>query len=470
MDIRKKILNNLINNQEVISVNIVGSFTETNNLDTIGDIDVVVICKKLTRKIVKKIISTTRKIKVNGINKNFIINSSFGPLKLTKPNSIPIHLMIYDIKSHIEHVIASPFTCYDWERSKYYKGIPLKKIYPVNRLQLRDFFSVRRSSNEYMNDLKKNRISIRRIVFRKRKVQVKKKYIKIDPRNRGEFVYHIIKFLLINLNKFMTGKNIIIKDKILENFFLKITNNDKKLLTQFKILKKNKKNKIVIYDTKILNLAKKFINKYNLFINRLKNNYQSICVTRHSITRENRQNIFIGSGSDPDIIHKKNNKKLKQNKFDFIFTSQLKRSKSSAVFFSGKKIISNSLLNEINYGKAEGMKFNLFRKKFPKIIKSWERGKNKKFPSGESTYDVMKRVNKFLLLLKKIKGKKKILVISHSFFLRVLIGIILKFDLKKIYKLKLDHLKLFEIIKSNNSFLPNFERREIYKFYRQLND
>ena len=54
MDIRKKILNNLINNQEVISVNIVGSFTETNNLDTIGDIDVVVICKKLTRKIVKK--------------------------------------------------------------------------------------------------------------------------------------------------------------------------------------------------------------------------------------------------------------------------------------------------------------------------------------------------------------------------------------------------------------------------------
>ena len=91
MDIRKKILNNLIKNKEVISVNIVGSFTETNNLDTIGDIDVVIICKKLTRKIVKKIISKTRKIKVNGINREFIINPSFGPLKLTKPNSIPIH-------------------------------------------------------------------------------------------------------------------------------------------------------------------------------------------------------------------------------------------------------------------------------------------------------------------------------------------------------------------------------------------
>ena len=51
MDIRKKILNNLINNQEVISVNIVGSFTETNNLDTIGDIDVVLYVKNLLVKL-----------------------------------------------------------------------------------------------------------------------------------------------------------------------------------------------------------------------------------------------------------------------------------------------------------------------------------------------------------------------------------------------------------------------------------
>ena len=77
--------------------------------------------------------------------------------------------MIYDIKSHIEHVIASPFTCYDWERSKYYKGIPLKKIYPVNRLQLRDFFSVRRSSNEYMNDLKKIELVLEELFLEKEK-------------------------------------------------------------------------------------------------------------------------------------------------------------------------------------------------------------------------------------------------------------------------------------------------------------
>ena len=43
MKLREIILNSLIKNKGIISVNIVGSFTETNNLDTVGDIDVVVI-------------------------------------------------------------------------------------------------------------------------------------------------------------------------------------------------------------------------------------------------------------------------------------------------------------------------------------------------------------------------------------------------------------------------------------------
>ena len=149
--------------------------------------------------------------------------------------------MIYDIDSHIDHVTSSPFTCYDWERSKLYRGIPLKKIYPVNYLQLRDFFTVRRNSKEYLKDLSRNRISIRKYFFTKKRVRISKKYIKIDERNRGEFVYHIINFLIINLNKFLDGKNIKLSDKMFNKIFLKITNNNNSLLRKFKILKKIKK-------------------------------------------------------------------------------------------------------------------------------------------------------------------------------------------------------------------------------------
>ena len=45
-------------------------------------------------------------------------------------------LGFYDKKLHKDHAIKSPFTCYDWQRSKIYKGISLKKIFPVKNLQL----------------------------------------------------------------------------------------------------------------------------------------------------------------------------------------------------------------------------------------------------------------------------------------------------------------------------------------------
>ena len=468
MKIGNKILNKLIKNKEIISANIVGSYMEKKNLDKIGDIDVVVVCKKLSKKIIEKLTYDIKNINIKGLNKEFLVNSTFGPLKLTKHNHIPIHLMIYDIDSHIDHVTSSPFTCYDWERSKLYRGIPLKKIYPVNYLQLRDFFTVRRNSKEYLKDLSRNRISIRKYFFTKKRVRISKKYIKIDERNRGEFVYHIINFLIINLNKFLSGKNIKLSDKMFNKIFLKITNTNKSLLRKFKILKKNKESKILIYDKKIIEFGKNFIKKYEKFLEKIKNEQQIISISRHAKTKVNYNNRFLGSGLDPDINLKKSIKKIR-NKFDIIITSKLRRSKSSVTYFSAKKIISNSLLNEISYGQAEGMKFSLFKNQFPYIVKSWNKNKDIRFPDGENTGDVLKRVRKFLLFLKKI-NKKKILIISHSFFLRVLIGNLLNLDLKKIYKLKIDHLRIFEIIKTKNNFFSNIDRKEILNFYRQLND
>ena len=68
---------------------------------------------------------------------------------------------------------------------------------------------------------------------------VKKKLVKIDQRNRGEFVYHVINFLIINLYKFLKIKNIKVSESF-DNFFLKITKNDKSLLNKFKSIKVDK--------------------------------------------------------------------------------------------------------------------------------------------------------------------------------------------------------------------------------------
>ena len=95
-------------------------------------------------------------------------------MKINSNKSLPIHLMIYDTKSHIDHVLKSPFTCYDWERSKIFRGKPLKEIFSVKRLQLNDFSNSRRTSIDYLNDIKKGKISIRKYYFKNNKVYLKK--------------------------------------------------------------------------------------------------------------------------------------------------------------------------------------------------------------------------------------------------------------------------------------------------------
>ncbi len=465
MKIGKKIINQLIKNKEVISATIVGSYSEKKKLEHIGDLDVVVICKKLNKNIYFNIKKNIENLK---FKKKFIINSTFGPVKIGSKKVLPIHLMVYDLNLHKQHVLASPFTCYDWERSRINRGIPLKKIFPIRNLQLNDFFNSRRSSQEYLKDINRNRISIRKYKFQGKKVLEKKEYIKIDPRNRGEFVYHIINFLVINLYKFFKRKNIRLSEKIFNNFFLRITGNDTKLLKKFNILKDHKVKKNLSYNINTIFLAQNFIKKYNRFLDNIKKDYIELNFLRHAKTRMNKKKVFLGIRNDPSIA-KIDKKKISKIKYDFIIVSQLKRSKLTAKFFRTKKILTNNLVNEIDYGEADGMSYTVFKKKYPHIIKSWKMKKDIKFPKGEKINDVKIRILKFFKYLNKFKTNSKILIISHSFFLRTLFAFVFNINLKTAYKIKIDHLKNYQFIKKGNTILPNFSRTDQEKIYRQVN-
>ena len=152
-DLLQKI--SLINN--VLSINIVGSFEEKKNLNQLGDLDLVIISKKIDKKFMnncKKIIKTHN----FKINKKLKINDTFGPLKYDKNLYFTVHLMIYDLKGHINHCTKSPFTTFDWERSKIFKLKSLSNLYSANSIQLDDFFNSRRSINSHFKDLKNNKI------------------------------------------------------------------------------------------------------------------------------------------------------------------------------------------------------------------------------------------------------------------------------------------------------------------------
>ena len=59
--------------------------------------------------------------------------------------------------------------------------------------------------------------------------------------------------------------------------------------------------------------------------------------------------------------------KLKE-KYNFVYSSPLKRSISTAKLFSKKNPIVSEYLSEINYGKAEGMSLYQYSKKFPEKV------------------------------------------------------------------------------------------------------
>ena len=466
MKIGESIINEIIKEKDVISASVVGSYSDNKNIEKIGDLDIVVICKKLSKKIFLKIL---RRVKNKKYNYNIMINSTFGPMKISSDKSLPVHLMIYDINSHIDHVIKSPFTCYDWERSKIYRGKPLRKIFSVNQLQLNDFTNTRRTSKEYLKDVKKGKISIREYKFKNNKIYLKKKYVPIDPRNRGEFVYHIINFLVINLYKFINQKNIKPNKKKFETLFFKIINKNKKILKKFKILKKNKENKKLVYDKDVINLALNFLNRFNNYIEKIKSEYLELNFVRHARTSLNKKKKFLGIRSNPKII-KQTRKKINNIKYNYIITSTLLRSKMTKSLFRASKYLVNNLVNEIDYGIVDGLTIKQTKNKYPYLFKKWKKKIDVKFPEGENTNNVKKRAIKFIKFLRKFENGSKILIISHSYFLRVFLSMILKIDLYKAFNIKIDHLKIFQFIKKGDKIYSNLNRLDQQNIFNQLHD
>lgn len=466
MKIGESIINEIIKEKDVISASVVGSYSDNKNIEKIGDLDIVVICKKLSKKIFLKIL---RRVKNKKYNYNIMINSTFGPMKISSDKSLPVHLMIYDINSHIDHVIKSPFTCYDWERSKIYRGKPLRKIFSANQLQLNDFTNTRRTSKEYLKDVKKGKISIREYKFKNNKIYLKKKYVSLDPRNRGEFVYHIINFLVINLYKFINQKNIKPNKKKFETLFFKIINKNKKIFKKFKILKSNKENKKLVYDKDVINLALNFLKRFNNYIEKIKSEYLELNFVRHAQTSLNKKNKFLGIRSNPKII-KQTRKKINNIKYNYIITSTLLRSKMTKSLFRASKYLANNLVNEIDYGIVDGLTIKQTKNKYPYLFKKWKKKIDVKFPEGENTNNVKKRAIKFIKFLRKFENGSKILIISHSYFLRVFLSIILKIDLYKAFNIKIDHLKIFQFIKKGDKIYSNLNRLDQQNIFNQLHD
>ena len=126
--------------------------------------------------------------------------------------------------------------------------------------------------------------------------------------------------------------------------------------------------------------------------------------------------------------------KLKKEKIEVIYSSDLKRCKKTADIISAALDIPvhyTKRLREMNFGKAEGIKKSDLNAKFSYTFQAFNDLKNPErydvcYPNGETIGEVQQRFMKFAGKLLEDKTQKKILIVTHGMLVRIFTEMCLK--------------------------------------------
>lgn len=163
-------------------------------------------------------------------------------------------------------------------------------------------------------------------------------------------------------------------------------------------------------------------------------NYCTFYIIRHGQTEWNLKKIIQGHKNSPltEIgikIAKEHAKKLKNIKFDAVFSSDTLRAKQTAEIISLKKDIAvktTQLLRERSFGKYEGRSLDIFTNELKQLVEKFEKmsdeGRKKhKYPTMESDEQIVSRFITFLREIAAAYPEKTVLVVSHSVIISALL-------------------------------------------------
>jgi len=153
-------------------------------------------------------------------------------------------------------------------------------------------------------------------------------------------------------------------------------------------------------------------------------------LVRHGVTDHNSTHKFLGH-TDVELseegfrqVEKLRDRMAKEH-FDVVYSSDLKRARSTAEVISaghGTEIIDCSELREINYGDTESLTYGEIRQKYPELAEAINNlSPELSFPGGESLAGFIERTVKFLDRLKKPTPHEKILIVAHGGPMRTLL-------------------------------------------------
>lgn len=451
----QRMLDAFMNVRGTVSVSLVGSFWSHRRAGDCGDIDVVVIGRRLDRTFFDHCLRTAEALTPHdlGLSAGALrVNASFGPLKFDTPGTAVLHLMVYDQAGHREHVLKSPFTCYDWELSRRHAGPSLAEIYPVFKLQPRDFTSARRGLADYLADLHAGVITYREYAFDGERPLTRVARHPLDERHRGEFACHIIRNLVLNYLKLMRRSNLSLSTDELVAEWERHLPACAAFIPAFRTLAAAKERRPSVFPPDALETTTRFVETFDRAVRAAWDHQPTLAFVRHAATALN-DGTFLGQRRDPPILAPETVPAIIADA-GTLFAGRLRRTRETAARLApGVPIVTDGRLDEIDYGHAEGLSRSELAAHFPDLIAAWERGEDPRFPDGENQRDVLARLNAFIGDIGARPGTTA--AVTHNVVMRSLAGQHYDIPMRDWFKIRIPHLERFDYRRYDGQLYPD---------------
>lgn len=182
-------------------------------------------------------------------------------------------------------------------------------------------------------------------------------------------------------------------------------------------------------------------------------------MVRHGQTDYNLKGVVQGSGIDAPI----NETGIKQAKafyenfrhipFDHIYYSSLIRTRQSIEDFLNREVYQEKLqdLNEISWGNYEGLPMDHDENQYYlNMLDKWSSGElDNKINGGESPVDVAIRLNRAMKYILD-QGGSHILICMHGRAIRILMTVLLGYDLRYMDVFRHENLCCYELHQTGN--------------------
>lgn len=452
----------------VDSATIAGSFLAAADLSGISDIDFVVVVENLCGRRfeeLQKSCGEALEPVVRAAGYRLRINPTLGPLKFNDADTAVLHLMVYSRAGHVEHAVNSPFTCFDWQRSPTWFKRPLGDVFAVFGLAPRHFLSARRGVGDYLRDYRAGRVSYRELDCDDRQCREVRRELPMQLRDRVEFAWHIVRFLMQNFLKLVRRRNEALEGRTLCRAYLAEFGEEagevERLFDDLAAAKKSQDFSAAPphMDERLERFVLGFERQFcRAFVDEATRHV----VFRHAPTAWNRGELesrrFLGRTDLPteplghDAVAPLV-ERLREHSFAAAFTSPLLRCRESLATVSWRVALPaaqiDERLAEIDYGEVEGMTVAEARRDHAHLFAAWQRGEDPAFPGGESTSDVRHRVLAFFdehWDRRGLASRGDTLVCTHNVPIRVLIGHALGMAPALWHKLTIDHLRPYQFL------------------------